>query len=98
MLLFSFPNLTFFSFHCLFMSSLATLVTFTSRFLDLFYNLLFLFISCVLVFCLHFCLCGGVGSPETSVTNSCELPCRYLEFNLGPLEEQPVVLSAKPSF
>jgi hypothetical protein len=36
---------------------------------------LFIFISCAFRQCLHSCLCEGVGSPKTVVTDSCELPC-----------------------
>jgi hypothetical protein len=36
------------------------------------------------VFWLHVCLCEGDGSPETEVTDSCELPCRCWELNSGP--------------
>jgi hypothetical protein len=31
------------------------------------------------------------------VTDSFELPCGYWELNLGPLKEQPVLLTTKPS-
>lgn len=31
------------------------------------------------------------------VTQGCELPCRCWELDPGPLEEQPVLLSAEPS-
>jgi hypothetical protein len=47
--------------------------------------------------CLHVCLCEGVRSLGTRVTDSCELPCGCWEFNPGPLEEQSVVLTAEPS-
>ena len=47
--------------------------------------------------CLYICLCEGVGSPGTGATDNCELPCGYWELNLGPLEEQPVLLTAKLS-
>lgn len=33
----------------------------------------------------------------TGVTDSCELPCECWELNLDPLEEQPVLLTTKPS-
>jgi hypothetical protein len=36
-------------------------------------------------------LCEDVRFPETGITDSCELPCRCLELNQGPLEEQPVL-------
>jgi hypothetical protein len=47
---------------------------------------------CISVF-LQVCLCEGVSS---GVTGSYELPCGYWEFNLGPLEEQPVFITAEP--
>jgi hypothetical protein len=28
---------------------------------------------------------------------SCDLPCGYWELNLGPLQEQPVLVTAEPS-
>ena len=61
------------------------------------FSLTFTFISCALVFCPHECLCKGVGSPGTVITESCEQPCRCWESNVGPLEEQPVLLITKPS-
>jgi hypothetical protein len=78
---------------------------FSSRFLissffflkkDLFVYL-FIYTFCALVFCLHVCLCKGVRSSGTGVTDRCELPCGCWELNLGPLEEQPVLLTAEPS-
>lgn len=50
------------------------------------------------VFCLHVCLYEGVGYPGTGVTDGCELPCGGWEMSLGPLEVQPVLVTAKPSF
>lgn len=38
----------------------------------------------------------GVVSPVTGVMNNCEPPCRCWQSNLGPLEEQPVVLITEP--
>lgn len=35
----------------------------------------------------------GVGSPGIGVTDSCELPYRFWELNLGSMEEQVSVLS-----
>ena len=35
----------------------------------------------------------GVESSETGVTGGCELPCKCWELNLGPLLEQPVLLT-----
>lgn len=40
---------------------------------------------------------GGIKSPETRVTNTCELSCGYREFNPGPLEKQHVFLTLEPS-
>jgi hypothetical protein len=39
----------------------------------------------------------GAGSPSTAVADGCELPCGYWEPNLGPLREQPVLLTTGPS-
>lgn len=49
------------------------------------------------MFPLHVFLCEGTGSPGTGITASCELSCVYWLLNLGLLEEQPVLLPAKPS-
>ena len=38
----------------------------------------------------------GAGSPGTGATGGCEPPCRCWEPNLGPLQEQPVLLPAEP--
>jgi hypothetical protein len=38
-----------------------------------------------------------VRFPETGVTDNCQLPCGCWELNLGPLEEQLVLLTAEPS-
>ena len=38
-----------------------------------------------------------IRSPETGVTESCELPCGCWESNPGPLKEQAVFLTAEPS-
>ena len=59
-------------------------------------KVLFTFISCALVFCRHVCLCEGVGSPGTGVTDSCELPCGCWESNPHSLKEQPVLSTAEP--
>ena len=39
----------------------------------------------------------GVRFPATEVTDRCELPCGCWELNLGPLEEQSVLLNTEPS-
>lgn len=44
-----------------------------------FYLILFIFISCVFMFCLHANM--YVRSPETGVTGSYELPCGRWELN-----------------
>lgn len=36
-------------------------------------------------------------SPKTGVTDSCKQPCGSWELNVGPLEEQPMLLTAEPS-
>lgn len=45
---------------------------------------------------LYVCLWEGVGS-WSFITDRCELPCGYLELNLGILEEQSTLLTAEPS-
>lgn len=39
----------------------------------------------------------GVRSLGTEITGSCELLCGCWKLNLGPLEEQPVILTDKLS-
>ena len=39
----------------------------------------------------------SVRSPGTGVPDVYKLPCRYCVSNLGPLEEQSVLLTAEPS-
>lgn len=51
----------------------------------------FIFILCAVVFCLHVCLCEGIGSLGTGFRGRCR------ESNPGPLEKQ-LVLSAESSF
>lgn len=56
------------------------------------------FISFELVFCLPSNVCiEGIRSPENEVTDSCGLSGRYWESELGPLEEQPVLLNTESS-
>lgn len=55
--------------------------------------MLFVFISCALVFSLHECLYEGVESPGTRVTYCCDLSCGCWGLNWSPLEEQPVLLT-----
>jgi hypothetical protein len=40
----------------------------------------------------------GVEFPRIGVIAGCELPCGCWGLNPGPLEEQPVLLTAKPLF
>ena len=40
---------------------------------------------------------GPIRGPRTEDTNGYELPGRCWESNLGPLEEEPVLLTAEPS-
>lgn len=59
--------------------------------------------------CRHICHCTtcmptvstearwGCRTLEIGITESCELQCGCWESSLGPVEEQPVVLTAKPS-
>ena len=44
-------------------------------------------------FCLYVYFREGVESSGTRVIDSCGLPCGCWELNLGPLEEQPVLLT-----
>jgi hypothetical protein len=43
-------------------------------------------------------LCEYIRFHRAGVTDSCELPCWCWEWNLRPLEEQPVFLTTEPSF
>jgi hypothetical protein len=36
-----------------------------------------------------------INSPEAGATDRCELPCGYWGLNRGPLQEQPVLLTAE---
>lgn len=33
---------------------------------------------------------------QPNITNGCQLPCRFLELNMVPLEEQPILLTIEP--
>ena len=63
----------------------------------------FLFLSFTyFLFYVHQCfacmyVCEGIRAPGTGVTDSCELPYGGWELNRGPLEKQPVLLTAEPS-
>ena len=39
----------------------------------------------------------GVRFPKAGVAGGCELQCQCWELNLGPLQEQQVLLTAEPS-
>lgn len=39
---------------------------------------------------------GGGGGAATGAIDGRELPCGFWESNLGPLEEQPTLLTAEP--
>jgi hypothetical protein len=47
--------------------------------------------------CMYVCMYEGVRTPGTEIIDSCVLPCVCWKLNLGPLEEQPVLLTAEPS-
>jgi hypothetical protein len=47
----------------------------------------------IILFYVHWC--EDVRSPGAGVTDSCELSCGYQELNLGPLGEQPVLLTSE---
>lgn len=49
------------------------------------------------MFCPLVCLYEGVRYPETGVTDICEIFFGLWELNLDPLEEEPVLLTHKPS-
>lgn len=58
------------------------------------------YFTCIYVCVPHVCLVPieeGVGIPRTVVTDSCELPYGLWERNPGPLEKQPLLLTAEPS-
>jgi hypothetical protein len=48
---------------------------------------------CTLFYVYAWCLRGQ----EKELTDGCELPCECWEANPDPLEEQPVLLTTKPS-
>jgi hypothetical protein len=52
----------------------------------------FFVIYCIDVLPAHVHLFSGPG-----VKNSCELSCGYWDLNLGPLEEQPELLTSEPT-
>ena len=47
--------------------------------------------------CINRRLESGVGSPDIEVTDGCEPLCVSWDSNLGPLQEQPVLLIAELS-
>jgi hypothetical protein len=80
---------------CGFVSDSQGLTTAISTFSDFLDYFKFTFILYASVICLH------VHLYEIShfvVIDSCELPCRCWELNPGPLEEESVLLTSKPSF
>jgi hypothetical protein len=68
------------------------------RFIYLFVCLLiYLFNVCEGSVCVHaYRLEKGIGSHRATVIDSCELPCGCWGLNSGPLEEQPILLTAEP--
>ena len=59
----------------------------------LFWQNLYLFILYVRMLCLHVHQRRGLDP----IPDGCEPPCGCWELNSGPLEEQPVLLTAEPS-
>ena len=43
--------------------------------------------------CAHLAPTKAIGSPGTGVTESCEIPCRCQNSNVGSVKEQPVFLT-----
>jgi hypothetical protein len=60
-------------------------------------NELFISILYTLVFYLNVYLCEDAKSPTTGIIDSYELPYGCWELNLGPPEEQLVLLTAEPA-
>lgn len=56
-----------------------------------------MFVPCVCTWCLWRPE-EGIGFPRTGFAGSCEASCGFWEFNLGPLEEQLVILITKHCF
>lgn len=68
------------------------------RVLTMRHSFLFCFNSFYFIlFGLHVCLCEGIRSPGTEVTDSCDLPGGCWELNLDPRAEWPVLSTAEPS-
>jgi hypothetical protein len=44
---------------------------------------------------MHVYLCEDVRTTGTGATNSCELSCECWKLNLGPLEEQPELITTE---
>jgi hypothetical protein len=40
----------------------------------------------------------GIRYPQNRDRDGCELPCEYWNLNLGPLEDQAVILITMPAF
>lgn len=73
----------------------------------IYFKILFCLYGCFacMYFCILYCVYGVGGGgqkniryPGTGVTDGFKLPCEYWELNLGPLKEQPVLLTIEPSF
>jgi hypothetical protein len=47
---------------------------------------------------LYMCACEGVRCPGTNTTDDCELLCGCWELDLGPLQDQPELLTTEPTF
>lgn len=61
---------------------------------------IYLYGFCLYVFHMHAMYLearGNIGSPRTGLTGGCELPCGCRELKSGPLEDQLVSSTAKPS-
>jgi hypothetical protein len=72
-----------------------------------FHLLLFLFLLLTIYFILiyiwcsarlYMCACEGVRCPGTNTTDDCELLCGCWELDLGPLQDQPELLTTEPTF
>ena len=69
--------------------------TFGYKFLFFFFFNFYLFILCTWVHC--FCLQTLQKTASDPITDGCEPPCGCWELNSGPLEEQPLLLTAEQS-
>lgn len=58
-----------------------------------------IFLKIFYLFCLHVCVCAPyvcIESPGAGVVDDWELPCGCWEVNLGPLQEEYVLLDTEP--